>query len=323
MSMNCVLLTGAGFSKNWGGRLAREVTNDLMSRLQGNRHLLQLLNRANFEDVLTQVQGEISSSNRESENRLNLLQDAITSVFDRMNNQFEGRQFEFSNDVAHSIQKFLVRFDAIFTLNQDLLLEIHYKNQNVAIWFGTRWQGYELPGVRDIPPQDMLASRARSKWVPESQFRQNLNMQPYFKLHGSTAWQASDGSPLLVIGRDKVGTMKRHPILRWNYSKFEEYLAKPDTRLMVIGYGFSDDHINQTLIEAHQRGTFKLMYLVHPSGKAILERYPNAPIPVPDQPLKDIPCVECTALLSAAFHNDHMARELMEGIFTSDAASDI
>jgi hypothetical protein len=51
MTMNCVLLTGAGFSKNWGGRLAREVTNDLMSRLQGNQHLLQLLNRANFEDV--------------------------------------------------------------------------------------------------------------------------------------------------------------------------------------------------------------------------------------------------------------------------------
>jgi hypothetical protein len=138
MTMNCVLLTGAGFSKNWGGRLAREVTNDLMSRLQGNQHLLQLLNRANFEDVLAQVQGEIGSSNRESENRLNLLQDAITSVFDRMNHQFEERQFEFSNDVAHSIQKFLVRFDAIFTLNQDLLLEIHYKNQNVAIWFGTQ-----------------------------------------------------------------------------------------------------------------------------------------------------------------------------------------
>jgi hypothetical protein len=132
MTMNCVLLTGAGFSKNWGGRLAREVTNDLMSRLQGNQHLLQLLNRANFEDVLAQVQGEIGSSNRESENRLNLLQDAITSVFDRMNHQFEERQFEFSNDVAHSIQKFLVRFDAIFTLNQD------YKNQNVAIWFGTQ-----------------------------------------------------------------------------------------------------------------------------------------------------------------------------------------
>jgi hypothetical protein len=89
MTMNCVLLTGAGFSKNWGGRLAREVTNDLMSRLQGNQHLLQLLNRANFEDVLAQVQGEIGSSNRESENRLNLLQDAITSVFDRMNHQFE------------------------------------------------------------------------------------------------------------------------------------------------------------------------------------------------------------------------------------------
>jgi hypothetical protein len=62
MTTNRVLLTGAGFSKNWGGRLAREVTNDLMSRLQDNQHLLQLLNRANFEDVLAHVQGEYIQS---------------------------------------------------------------------------------------------------------------------------------------------------------------------------------------------------------------------------------------------------------------------
>src|SRR5260370_27028386 len=195
MTMNCVLLTGAGFSKNWGGRLAREVTNDLMSRLQGNQHLLQLLNRTNFEDVLAQVQGEyILSRNRESENRLNLLQDAITSVFHRMNYHFEGLQFEFSNDAAHMIQKLLVRFDAVFTLNQDLLLEIHYKNQNVAIWYGTRWQGYELPGVRQLPSHDVLGSRARSKWGRESQFQQNLHMQPCFQLHCSTAWPPRDGT---------------------------------------------------------------------------------------------------------------------------------
>jgi hypothetical protein len=143
MVPNFVLLTGAGFSKNWGGIVAREVTNALMSRLQNNPYLLQALNRGNFEDVLSQVQSEyLATRTAENQDRLNAMQEALSDVFGRMNVHFAARQFEFSNDIAHSIQKFLVRFDAIFTLNQDLLIEVHYNNQNVALWYGTRWQGY-------------------------------------------------------------------------------------------------------------------------------------------------------------------------------------
>jgi hypothetical protein len=185
---NIVLLTGAGFSKNWGGLVAREITNLLMSRLQNNPHLLQALNRGNFEDVLSQVQSEyLATRTAETQDRLNAVQGALADVFGQMNAHFAARQFEFSNDIAHSIQKFLVRFDAIFTLNQDLLVEVHYDNRNVAIWHGTRWQGYELPGLREVPLHDPIYSRARSKWVPYDQFAQTPNMQPYFKLHGSTA----------------------------------------------------------------------------------------------------------------------------------------
>jgi hypothetical protein len=187
------------------------------------------------------------------------MQGALADVFGRMNAQFAARQFEFSNDIAYSIQKFLVRFDAIFTLNQDLLIEVHYNNQNFAIWQGTRWQGYELPGLRELPLEDPLGGRVRSKWVPQDRFAQTLNIQPYFKLHGSTAWEAADGSSLMVIGRNKVGLIRSNAILKWNYERFEEYLARPDTRLMVIGYGFADDHINATIVDAHQKGHLQLM----------------------------------------------------------------
>ncbi len=312
---NFLLLTGAGFSKNWGGLTAREITNHLTSRLQNNPELLQALNRGNFEDVLSQVQSQyLTSRTTQNEMLLNAIQEALADVFGNMNIHFAARPFEFSNEIAHSIQKFLVRFDAIFTLNQDLLIEARYSNQNVAIWHGTRWRGYELPGLRELPSGDPLASRTQSKWVPQSQFSQTSTMQPYFKLHGCTAWKAQDGSPLMVMGRNKVGMIRSNAILRWNYEKFEEYLARPGTRLMVIGYGFADDHINATMVEAHQRGSLELMYIVHPSGKAILDRYPTAPIRVP-QPIMDIPSIECTVPLSAAFSTDHLAQSLLEGIF--------
>jgi hypothetical protein len=214
---NFVLLTGAGFSKNWGGFVAREITNALMSRLQDDPYLRQALNRGNFEDVLSQVQSEyLATRTAENQTRLNAIQEALSDVFGRMNAHFAARQFEFSNDIAHSAQKFLVRFDAIFTLNQDLLIEVHYNNQNVAIWHGTRWQGYELPGLRELPLQDPLGGRVKSKWMPQDRFAQTPNIQPYFKLHGCTAWDAADGSSLMVMGRNKVGLIHSNAILKWN-----------------------------------------------------------------------------------------------------------
>jgi hypothetical protein len=135
-----ILLLGAGSSRNWGGLLASQVSSDLMARLQGDAQLTRMLNRTNFEDTLTQVQGNyLHSRTPENEERLKLLQDALSSMFDRMNKYFQSRTFEFSSDVSKSFQKFLVRFDAIFSLNQDLLLEIHYRNENAALW-------YELAG---------------------------------------------------------------------------------------------------------------------------------------------------------------------------------
>ena len=43
-----------------------------------------------------------------------------------MNAALAATTFEFKNEVPYTIKGFLERFDAIFTLNQDLLLETHY-----------------------------------------------------------------------------------------------------------------------------------------------------------------------------------------------------
>jgi hypothetical protein len=83
---------------------------------------------------------------------------------------------------------------------------------------------------------------------------------------------------------------------------------------MIIGYGFGDDHINQTLIDAHQAGTLSLIYLVHPAGRAVMSKYAPGSIPGP-QPLLDIPCIECTVPISLAFNTDDMSREHLQRVF--------
>jgi hypothetical protein len=308
---NVILLLGAGFSKNWNGPLATEVTAQLMSRLQNDAYLRDLLHKRNFEDALFQLQTEFLLLGRSryavQEERLTAFQAALSEVFDRMNKQFESRPFDFSTDVARSFGKFLTGFDAIFTLNQDLLLELHYhRRENVFLWHNTRWQGAEMPGLRALPLTNPF-DRASAKWRPQEPFQPNARMQPYYKLHGSSGWLTDGGQPLLVIGRDKTGTIRQHPILHWTYQHFERYLNYDDTRLMVIGFGFGDEHINKSLIDAHRAGKLKLIYLVHPSGKAIISSK------CPD--LTEVPCVECIVPISTAFDDDDMALDLMRGIF--------
>jgi hypothetical protein len=314
--MNCILLLGAGFSRNWNGRLASEVRSELSTRLQGDQHLVRLLQRHDFETVVGIVQAEFERTpNPEMTARLHRMQDAVKAVFQSMNDMFLRRPtMEFGNDIAFMIQKYLVRFDAIFTLNQDLLLEFHYLNNNPAVWIGSKFypQGWYIPGMREArAPDAMLATdRIRSKWHPTGDHTLRPNAQPYFKLHGSSNWETEGAEPLLVIGVDKEALIARHAVLRWYHDEFRRYLAIPDTRLVVIGYSFSDDHINRMIIDAAAGGSLR-MFVVHPHGRGLLVKQGAAMIPPPEL-RDDIPSLGgSTRPLSSTFLDDQLERDLM------------
>jgi hypothetical protein len=126
--MNAVLLTGAGFSHNWGGRLAREINTAVAMRVEHDNHLADLLHRnPNFEEALTELQNEVATSARPGiAERLQRLETAIVDAFAVMNRNLGAATFNFCAKLEYTLPEFLVLFDAIFTLNQDLLLEKHY-----------------------------------------------------------------------------------------------------------------------------------------------------------------------------------------------------
>jgi len=124
--MTRILLTGAGFSYNWGGMLASEVFSYLIGCDEIDDELRRLLWRdRNFEDVLAALQ---RATDDEGKRRYQLLVSALAGMFNGMGQAFMQREFEFRNppDTRYSLQSFLARFDAIFTLNQDTLLEQKY-----------------------------------------------------------------------------------------------------------------------------------------------------------------------------------------------------
>jgi hypothetical protein len=134
-----ILLLGAGFSRNWGGWLAVEAFEYRLNSTHLDGPIRDLLwsykRRGGFEEVLAYVQTEYAQRRDvSSQERLTKLQTAVAEMFADMDAAFAAiTNFEFQNDTAYLVRNCLVRFDAIFTLNQDLLLERHYLNGNVAL----------------------------------------------------------------------------------------------------------------------------------------------------------------------------------------------
>lgn len=285
--MTRILLTGAGFSYNWGGMLASEVFSYLIGCDEIDDELRRLLWRdRNFEDVLAALQ---RATDDEGKRRYQLLVSALAGMFNGMGQAFMQREFEFRNppDTRYSLQSFLARFDAIFTLNQDTLLEQKY----IPLVGPPKWGRAHLPGIKYLGSPQLTGSVYDRIAVMEpnpGDFQMPPGIQPYIKLHGSCNWNdGPSGGRILIMGGQKAVSIGQFPILTWYHQQFRNMLMRAGARLMVIGYSFSDAHVNDAIMVAIKRGDLKL-FLVDPAGDKILDkRDPRAMIPDHPGPLLD------------------------------------
>lgn len=272
--MTRIALLGAGFSRNWGGLLASEVFDDLLGQpeIRADRVLSRILwdhqAAGGFENALAQVQQDYRNNLAipEYTQRLGTLQTGIDRVFAHMDRGFARLgSWEFTNERAMLLRAMLVHFDAIFTLNQDLLFERFYFDDNVMLESGQRWNGAFLPGLVESKVDTALDDPGRSRWTPRADlFELPARSQPYFKLHGSWRWFDGEGRPLMVMGGSKAQTISGHEILRWYHGEFVRRLSNA-SQLLVIGYGFADAHINDAILEAGRGGRLR-MFIVDPLG---------------------------------------------------------
>jgi len=278
-----ILLTGAGFSRNWGGWLANEVFESLIGGVDEHlRHLLWQSKRrgGGFEDALAELEQQVRLSGNDTvKKQLVDLQTAIVGVFNAMNEAFKRTQFERhpGNDIAFLVRTFLARFDAIFTLNQDLLLEQHYLDENISLAHSRKWSGWQLPGMKPFGPPPLVHDPVMIRtamMTPDdpASFREQPRLQPYYKLHGSTNWTGggSAGGRLLIMGGNKAVEIGQYPLLDWYHRQFREYLLRA-SRLMIIGYSFSDAHINRAIIEAAKKKNIGI-FIVDPAGVDVLNK---------------------------------------------------
>jgi SIR2-like protein len=332
--MTFLLLTGAGFSRNWGGWLASEAFEYLLGSPEVDDNLRHVLweskrHNAGFEDALAQLQEEYNrTKDARSEKPLQDLQAAIVGMFNYMDQAFEQTPFEHETQpLDYSIRNFLGKFDAIFTLNQDLLLERHYPANDGHITGNRSWKGWHMPGTKFLNPaltaHPYYATKTEMR-VPEensAQFREYPGAQPYYKLHGSIKWIGGRAGQerLIIMGGNKAVEINQYPLLSWYHRQFREYLSRPATKLMVIGYSFSDHHINQAIMEAAEKGGLRL-FIVDTQGVDVLDKQdPRHPMRVAGDLMNKLnPHIIGASRrpLAAAFGNDRVEFSKMMRFFS-------
>ena len=282
--MTLILLTGAGFSRNWGGWLANEAFEYILghptiSKALRTRLWEDKVQRRGFEDTLGELQRQKRKGDQTAAEMVREFMAGLVAMFDAMNQGLSRAIFEGQNDVSMMVRPFLTSFDYIFTLNQDLLLEQHYLNNRSP---SGKFAGFHRPGLKPV------AAAKDAKWIPDhTKLRIEPSQQPYVKLHGSSDWVRDSKEPLLVLGGGKSVEIAEDRLLTWYQKEFSDALHRPGAKLVVIGYSFGDEHINEVIGRAADQGGLTL-FIVDPEGVDVLDKWKGYLHGVPPpQPLRD------------------------------------
>lgn len=249
------LLTGAGFSRNWGGYTAREMMGQILGHLQDNEEARNFwLDMPSFEEGLARARaGDVSPD------VLQHIERAILEAFKSLDRQLQGSHGPWFHGVEKLLSQFYWRASSgittntgyLFTLNQDLLIERRFINASVC-----HARDPSLPGVRPNPSAHFFSSNTPNEYEaivatvegdPNNiHLERNFN---YIKLHGSFNWRSEGGAELMVLGNKKAERITELPLLSWYHEVFKKVLSAGGVRLMIVGYGFGDEHINKVISE--------------------------------------------------------------------------
>lgn len=271
-----ILLTGAGFSKNFGGYLGREMWSKIfnhpdLDKLQSIKEKLRI--NFDFESVYAEVLADSNLSAEEKNNFQNVIIAAYDDM-DRMLGQYNYTGGDPSQINFYGVRKLLGLFAGTggngdigihFTLNQDLFLEKKLNRQALGL-VTAQYKDY-----MDAVHAGRIDSKLKVRLPDENfinQFKQNqLNSAGdlfYIKLHGSSGWFSSGGHAKMILGNNKLTDIMREPLLKWYFEIFKEVLSQNDVRLFVLGYSFRDPHINRYIVKAIEDYHLKI-FIISPA----------------------------------------------------------
>lgn len=290
-----VLLTGAGFTNNFGGPLASGMWEIIIRKLDDflhNNSLLEENNRTDLENLMKVTKNksdyekifeEVMKGNKYSDCEKEIISNIFFESYKSLDKKVVSKGFlhggntvRFNRNNLHNFIKGLSpnrkEKGFFFTLNQDIVIERYFRTAVVTPCIDrinelgdSLIQGFFKDNwFRKVPNEEELVKRKldkEGKWKNERVY--------YIKLHGSFNWKDSmdknTDKNIMVIGTSKLKDIEKEPILKWYLEIFKCVLSKPNRRLLIIGYGFRDKHINGVILDSIKKNNGLKVYLIYPN----------------------------------------------------------
>lgn len=262
-----ILLTGAGFSANFGGFLAREMWSWIFSnhKLKNAGNIkLKLRDEFDFEKIYSDVFDERSNF---PTHEIEIFKEVVNETYFSMDNVIQA--FWDSMPIHPSdLERFLDRFMGLgdggigvcFTLNQDMVMEKRFGWRPLcpqSMNYAGNWGDRTNPDLNSTTLKVLPTSQQFNNFI----YQQFNITSCYIKLHGSLRWVNPGGDDSKVIGINKIQTITKIPLLNWYFELFGQAISAGDVKLVVIGYGFRDQHINNLLAKACEENGLKLFII--------------------------------------------------------------
>lgn len=259
-----VLLTGAGFSKNFGGWTGEELRKIIISNLHKPELQKIFIDDPDYENAYTFAIEKRELNEDDKQAIQNAVKQSYTELCNHMRAKWSEERGRPSQIMADFIRPFL-NFKGnerpfFFTLNQDLFLED--KNS----WFSPKAPKLEVSkhAFEDLKFEQITDTISQEVKLEDIEKDINNHAGPaYIKLHGSYGWYSSDGTHRLVIGNDKSRQIKDEPLLDWYFKIFQKIMEE-QRNILIVGYSFKDKHINDVLVENTENHNGKML-IINPS----------------------------------------------------------
>jgi len=264
-----ILLTGAGFSNNWGGFLAQEMWAEVFNNenIQREKRLRELLlSDFDYESIYYSVINE----NIWTEQEKNAIRTAIQDAYLNLDNTIKYNNSTNPTTVINSLLSCFIPNEEVnekgifFTINQDLLVERRLNVNISLLGFPVESDAHKILNASDIcelEQEYFIKLPQKEEIVPFD--KENRNKCFYIKLHGSQNWKDFDNNSLMIIGKRKKEIIDKIPLLKYYFDFFQKVLSEGDKKLLIIGYGFRDAHINNIISTAIKNNALKI-YVILP-----------------------------------------------------------
>lgn len=264
MGTKRILLTGAGFTHNFGTPLASGMWAEIFnnSRIQAVPKVRELmLQDYDYESVYaTIMEGKYNSEEK------NVIKEAVETAYKNLDEIVRNHP-----NVGIDKQRLLDFINLFvgkengekgyfFTLNQDLFIE-RFSSDTVKMSFPNFEKAEGIFNVRS----NELKNECYYYEVPRNVDKGENIFENFFyiKLHGSQNWLDSQNERKMIIGKNKREQLSKEPLLDLYLELFEKVLCQNDRYLLIIGYGFRDEHINKIIAKAVKENRLKI-YIISP-----------------------------------------------------------